>query len=143
MDFSNVIWADSNLEKIIVEYDRVVLEIWSDILQSRLLIKCSGLAGITDLCIWDDTIISEAQVRNISSPINSFTEKLFSIYEKDENYGGRSLNEGLLELQISLVNNTTFCIYCLKIDFEDIGKLGDNSVVPSQIDRDVLTSANE
>ena len=57
MNFININWADSNIENINIEYDCATLVIWNDILQKRLYVECSGLAGVTNLCIWDDTII--------------------------------------------------------------------------------------
>ena len=51
MNISNINWADSDLENITIEYDHASLVIWNDTLQKRLSVECSGLAGITNLCI--------------------------------------------------------------------------------------------
>lgn len=116
MDFMYFNWADSDLESIRIEYDRATLVIWNDILQERLSIECSGFAGITNLCIWDDTIIMSANVHTVDSLDNEFVRTLYGAYSKDKDYGGKSLNDGLLELRIELANYISFSVYCQKID---------------------------
>ena len=115
MEFFEIDWADSDIESIRIEYDRASLVIWNDTLQKKLLVVCTGLAGITNLCIWDDTIIYDTNVR-LADPNDDFVRKLYGAYSKECNFGGRSLSNDLYELQIELVNNITFSIYCQKIE---------------------------
>lgn len=116
MDFMDINWADSDLENIIIEYDRATLLIWNDILQKKLSVECSGFAGITNLCIYDDTIIMCASVCPVCNSDNAFIRNLYKAYDTDKDYGGRSLSEGLLELRFTLANYISFNIYCQKID---------------------------
>ena len=116
MDFQDFYWADSDLESIHIEYDHATLVIWNDALQRRLSVECSGFAGITNLCIWDDTIIMSASVSPICDTNNEFLRNLYSAYDKNVDYGGRSLDNGLLELRVELVNHISFCVYCQKIE---------------------------
>lgn len=116
MEFINYSWADSDLERIQVEYDQAVLTVWNDAIQKTVFIKCSGLAGITNLCIWDDTIILDANIYTVVNTNNDFLYQLYSAYDKNYDYGGKVLNKGLLELKITLTNNIAFSVYCLEID---------------------------
>ena len=116
MKVNNYYWADSDLESIHIEYDRAVLTIWNDHIQKKLLINCSGLAGLTNLCIWDDTIILGVKIHPVTKLENEFVHNLYSIYKKDFDYGGRSLSSGLMELRIELSNHLSFSVYCLEID---------------------------
>ena len=116
MEFLNINWADSDIENINIEYDHATLVIWNDTLQKRLSVECLGFAGITNLCIWDDTIIMSASVHNASDANNEFVHNLYTAYSKDQDYGGRSLCNGLLELKIELVNRISFSVYCQKIE---------------------------
>ena len=116
MKFENLYWPDSQLTTIQIEYDRANLVIWNDALQKRLSVECSGFAGITNLCIWDDTIILNANVYQVCDPHNEFLRNLYTAYSKDKDYGGRSLSSGLLELRIELVNYIPFSVYCQKIE---------------------------
>lgn len=118
MNFYDIDWADSDLENICIEYDRATLVIWNDALQKRMLINCSGLAGLTNLCIWDDTIIMNAQVLPVANSNNDFIRSLYAAYDKNNDFGGRSLSSGLLELKIELSNYISFSVYCLKIEVE-------------------------
>lgn len=116
MKFENLYWPDSQLIRIQIEYDQAKLIIWNDILQKQLLVECSGFAGITNLCIWDDTIIMSARVYPVCDADNEFLRNLYTAYSKNEDYGGRSLGNGLLELRIELVNYISFSVYCQNIE---------------------------
>ena len=116
MIFMDIDWADSNIETITIEYDHTELQIWNDALQRRLIVDCWGVAGITNLCIWDDTIISTVEVYSVVEEKSDFVRNLYTAYNKELDYGGRSLKNGLKELRIELVNNIAFSIYCQKIE---------------------------
>ena len=116
MKFENIYWPDSQLATIQIEYDRANLVIWNEVLKKRLSVECSGLAGITNLCIWDDTIIMSASVYPVCDADNEFLNNLYTAYSKNKDYGGRSLGSGLLELRIELANYISFSVYCQKIE---------------------------
>ena len=118
MKFENIYWPDSQLIRIQIEYNQANLIIWNDALQKQILVKCFCFAGITNLCIWDDTIIMDAQVYPVYDSDNEFVRNLYTAYSKDIDYGGRSLSCGLLELKIELVNYIAFSVYCQKIEVE-------------------------
>ena len=116
MNFHDFYWADSDIESINIEYDHATLVIWNDALQKRLSVECSGFAGITNLCIWDDTIIMSASMYPVCDTDNEFLSNLYAAYSKNKDYGGRSLGNGLLELRIELANYISFSVYCQKIE---------------------------
>ena len=118
MDFNSIYWPDSQIEEIKIKYDALSMLIFDDAQKKRFLVKCTGFAGITDLCIWDDTIISDANVHAADEQDNELLQSLYTVYDKDYDYGGRSLSDGLLELKVKLVNDLSFYIYCQKIDVE-------------------------
>ena len=115
MDFWNYDWADSDLDHIHIEYDRATLAIFNDTLQKKLFVECIGFAGITNLCIWDDTIILDTRLNPVCEPNDAFMRNVYAAYNTDEDYDGRSLRNGMMELRITLVNNISFSIYCQKV----------------------------
>ncbi len=115
MNFCDIDWADSDLENIHIEYDRATLAIWNDALAMRLTVECSGLAGITNLCIWDDTIIVSAKVYPTDETRDAYLRSLYEAYDKNSNYGGRSLCNGFVELRVKLVNCISFSVYCQEV----------------------------
>ena len=119
MKFENIDWADSRLEKIDIEYDIATLLIWNDTLQEMLSVRCIGLAGITNLCIWDDLHIMKAEIDCVNEKDNEFISKLYSAYDKEFDYGGRKLT-GLISLNIELSNYICFSIYCLDVNIEAV-----------------------
>ena len=118
MEFLEIDWADSDIESIKIEYDRASLVIWNDTLQKNLLVVCTGLAGITNLCIWDDTIIVSANVYPAFETGDDFMNNLYGAYNKCYDYGGRSLSNGLIELRVKLTNSISFSVYCQRIVVE-------------------------
>lgn len=124
MNFQDFYWADSDIESIIIEYDHATLVIWNDALQKRLSVECSGFAGITNLCIWDDTIIMSTSVYPVYDTDNEFLRNLYTSYSKNKDYGGRSLGTGLLELRIELANYISFSVYCQKIEVIESNQSG-------------------
>ena len=121
MEFNNIDWADSNIEKIEIEYDSIKLYIFNDTLQRNVCVICTGFIGVTDLCIWDDQIIDYADARQIADDENiPFMKMVYASYDKNFNYGERYLNNGVIEVCIRLINNIPFNIYCQKITVEYI-----------------------
>lgn len=119
MRFEHIDWADSDLEKISIEYDCATISVWNDALQTRLYVRCSGLAGITNLCIWDDTIITRGSLHPVADVNNDFIRQLYLAYDRNHDYGGRSLSKGLWEIRFELSNGIVFSIYCLNIEVID------------------------
>ncbi len=115
MKFENIYWPDSQLIKIQIQYDHASLLIYNDALQKKLLIECFGLAGVTNLCIWDDMIIMEAQVSPADNTNTDFMRKMYTAYDRNADYGGRSLSNGMQELRMKLENHIAFSVFCQKI----------------------------
>ncbi len=119
-NFHNYDWADSDINKIEIEYNCVKLYIFNDTLQKNFVVNCSGFIGMTDLCIWDDQIIDYAEVIEIEDPKHSpFTEEIFSAYGINVNYGERTLKPEFLEARFTLTNQITFKIYCQAINVSE------------------------
>ena len=125
MRFEDIYWADSDLEKIEIEYNQATILVWNDSMQKRFCIYCLGFAGITNLCIWDDTTIAKTSL-NFAPDMNAnFISQLFEAYDSEYDYGGRKLKDGLMELTIELTNHIPFIIYCQKIDVREYGTSDD------------------
>ncbi len=114
MDINEFDWADSDLREIHIEYDSANLYIFNDYLQQKLRVECLNFAGITNLCIWDDTIIYSLDVKSAEGMDNEFLRNLYRTYDRKYVYGGRSLSDGLKELKVTLANGLAFCIYALE-----------------------------
>ena len=64
MNLNDVNWIDSQLKKITIEYDKAKLLVECD--SGNYVITCTGLIGLTNLCIWDDTIIEKTQAVSLA-----------------------------------------------------------------------------
>ena len=47
MEFNNIDWADSNIDRIEIEYDCAKLFVFNDTLQKQLIVKFNGFIGMT------------------------------------------------------------------------------------------------
>ena len=83
MEFNSIDWADSNIEKIEIEYDSIKLYVFNDALQRNVCGICTGFIGLTNLCIWDDTIVENIYVKNADQSSDSYLQNVFSNYDKD------------------------------------------------------------
>ena len=115
MNFTKFNWADANIHKIIIDYDLAEIEISYDGFNKQYTIQCTGLAGLTNICIWDDTIISDTCICFADKNNSSFMQLLLSKYDLGIDYGLRYLSDSFLELKITLVNDTTFSVFCQRI----------------------------
>lgn len=61
-------WPDSSLEQVSIRYDVAELIIWNCNTNCKVIVQCKGFIGMTDLCIWDDQIILQAECQNIPWP---------------------------------------------------------------------------
>ena len=68
MKFSDFFWPDSSLEQVSIRYDVAELIIWNCNTNCKVIVQCKGFIGMTDLCIWDDQIILQAECQNIPWP---------------------------------------------------------------------------
>ena len=113
MKLKDVDWNDSQIEKITVEFDKAELLIETD--SGKYVITCTGLVGLTDLCIWDDTIVDNIYVKDADRSSDGFLQKVFKHYDENFDYGEERVLKNLLNLSVSLVNGTVFSLYCKQI----------------------------
>ncbi len=119
MEFENTDWADSQISKITIEYVCAELHIFNDTFQQNMCVGFTGLIGLTNLCIRDDTVIDYADIRQAMPDEDTpFIKMLFSAYKKDLNCEERRLDNGIIEMRIRLINYTAFSVYCQKIEVE-------------------------
>ena len=108
-NINQIDFADAQLKRINIEYDKAEIYIQlDDGKNSNLEIICSGLLGIDNLCIWDDTYIDNLSV--IDADRNSqYLKEVFNAYLHST--PDRDLNKQIYDLKITLVNNITCHVY--------------------------------
>ena len=120
MKFNDFFWPDSDLEQVLIYYNVAELTIWNSTLGRRVVVRCEGLGGITDLCIWDDQIILDADLRYISgadvfTSQDTFLQKLCKAYPYDS-HCDKKIEYGIVLLRFLLTNHVWFSIYCQNVD---------------------------
>ena len=117
----DIFWPDSQIDTIHIQYDLADIVVWHYDLKQRFTIRCSGFVGITNACIWDDTIIYDLNTRIVTMADNDFLRALYKAYDEDFDYGGRMLKNGIIELKIVPTNYIPFYIYCQEISIIECG----------------------
>ena len=117
MKFSDFFWPDRSLEQIRICYDAAELTIWNRSMNCNVTARCEGFIGMTDLCIWDDQIILQAECRNMpwSDVIRSqdaFLQSLCKAYPYSSQWDERRLEDGVVVLSVLLANHIRFRLYC-------------------------------
>ena len=108
-DIKKIDFADACLKKINIEYDKAEIHIQlDDSKNSNLIIECSGLLGIDNLCIWDDTYIDSLSIVSADRNCN-YLKEVFKAYLQSTS--DRDLNKKIYDLKITLVNNITCHVY--------------------------------
>ena len=104
-------WSDAEIVNILVDCDHIEILIDLDITEHTGLPKstpiklvCTGVVGLTDLCMWEDTEICKARLVEISDRNTPFLSKVAETYSLS--------NTPLLDLAVELSNHITFHIYC-------------------------------
>lgn len=115
MIIEDYFWPDSQIIKIVVEFNSARIYTWNDLLKQKIVIQCNGLVGMTNLCVWDDTIIKQMHACPVNMQEDLFIQTVLSKYLANYDYGGRSLGNGISELRIILTNDIPFSVYCQEI----------------------------
>lgn len=120
MKFENIYLPDTTIENIFIEYNKAVITTVDDYEKKRnYKITCTGLAGVTDLNIWDEMIIIGASLKPVGLE-NEFVKQCHDKYLWDYDTGNnRKLSNGLLLLSIELANNVVFKVYCQNVEVEE------------------------
>ena len=113
IEINDVDWIDSQLEKITIEYDKAELLVECDF--GNYIITCTGLIGLTNLCIWDDTIIENIYVRSADPQSDAYLQNVLLHYDKEFDYSGRKLGDNILILSVAIINNIVLDVYCQQI----------------------------
>lgn len=114
-NFYDYNWHDSTIEKVEIFEDNVILNVYNAVLNSQIKISCSKTAGVTNLCMWEDTIILTACLNVVSDFSEEFIQSILKAHPKYENDDCLPIKKGLLDLAIKLTNDMVFHIYCYDV----------------------------
>lgn len=116
MEFNKIVWADSKIEEIKIKYNELTLKVFNDALNKDVVVICKNFAGITNLCLWDDTDIYNAKLEAATKESVFYTQILKAYTDTNGNIDNsdtnRTLADGLKKLTLTLTNGITCEIYC-------------------------------
>lgn len=119
-DFFKYCWHDGDIEKIEISSNQINIVISLDDYDSPITIICLETVGLTNLCMWEDTIISDATLGSVSGNLPPFLREVGSAHQfVGDIYDNHPIRDDLLCLSIKLVNDIVFCIYCYKVEIAE------------------------
>ncbi len=119
MSFNSLSWHDSQINSINIQDDKIVISVYQDALQKDCRIVCKEVVGITDLCMWDDSIISSATATKVADFTCGFLKSVFDAYGQNYNSDEyKALREDMIDISVELVNGIVFHIYCYGVTVE-------------------------
>ena len=114
--FNKYYWHDTVIEKIEISSTQITILINTDDYENSITILCNEVVGLTDLCMWEDTIIYDAKLEYVNSELSPFLLKVKDSHPiNGDFYNNQPIKDNLLCLSIELVNNIVFSIYCYEV----------------------------
>ena len=116
-DFWKYSWHDADIEKIEMSSNQITITVQHDEYAEPIKILCSDVLGLTDLCMWQDTIIFNATLKKVTQELPSFLQQVKNAYSYEESiYKNPPIKDNLLCLSVELVNDIAFHIYCYDVE---------------------------
>ncbi|MBE6597552.1 MAG: hypothetical protein E7641_07785 [Ruminococcaceae bacterium] len=114
--FYNYRWHDADIEKIEISSNQISIVINHDDYEDPIKILCNDVVGLTDLCMWEDTVIYDARLEYVNDELPPFLQKVKDAHFLDgEFYDNQPIKNNLLRLSIQLVNDIVLTIYCYEV----------------------------
>ena len=114
--FHKYAWHDADIEKIEISSNQITMTVTCDDYENQIKILCNEVVGLTDLCMWEDTIIDDAKLEYVDNELPSFLQEVMNSHPLDgEFYNNQPIKNTLLRLSIELSNHIVFNIYCYEV----------------------------
>ena len=130
-DFFKYCWHDGDIEKIEISSNQLIITVLHDDYDNPIIIRCYDVVGLTNLCMWEDTIINKATLEYVTHELPQFLEQVRDAHLLEGTFcDNQPIKKYLLCLSIELMNNIVFNIYCYDVEVNNISPLntGDGSV---------------
>ena len=115
--FHKYYWHDADIQKIEISSNQISITINHDDYENSIKILCNDVVGLTDLCMWEDTIISDATLEHAKDELPPFLQKIKDAHPLNgEFYDNQPIRSNLLCLSITLTNDIVFNIYCYSVE---------------------------
>ena len=115
--FHKYYWHDADIQKIEISSNQISITINHDDYENSIKILCNDVVGLTDLCMWEDTIISDATLKHVKDELTPFLQKIKDAHPLNgEFYDNQPIRSNLLCLSITLTNDIVFNIYCYSVE---------------------------
>ncbi len=116
-NFFKYCWHDGDIEKIEISSNAINMIIRHDDYDKSIKIHCNGVVGLTNLCMWEDTIISEATLEYVNGKLSPFLQEVKDAHPLNgEFYDNQPIGNNLLCLSITLTNDIAFNVYCYDVE---------------------------
>ncbi|MBR6744301.1 MAG: hypothetical protein IKM00_03680 [Clostridia bacterium] len=118
--FQKYDWHDADIEKIEISSNQIRMTINRDDYEDTIEILCNNVVGLTDLCMWEDTLIYDAKLEYVNQELTPFLLKVKDAHPLDgEIYHNQPIKTDLLHLSVQMVNDIVFNVYCYEVKISE------------------------
>ena len=126
IEYNEIFWGDSTLEKVEIVYDRIRLSVYNDFWKKTIYLECFECVGITEFIVWDEIIIDNVFFRELSFEQSPMLEKVKTLYGQSSSPFAKNFEQSFYELQVMLIGGISFSVICKSVSFFDnIGETRD------------------
>lgn len=119
LNFDELLWGDSVLEKIEIVNDKTSILIYNDVNQKEVYIDCLQCVGMTELIIWDENIIDFIDLKKIGNTDHYLADKAVKLYGKESLNYNKKLCDNLCLLKIVFIDKIYFEVVCNELLIRD------------------------
>ncbi len=111
----SLFWGDSELKKLEVEYDKITVTVFNDVLQKILFLECRGYAALSEIVLGDEVYIDSIKIfKSADTPLTKKATRLYDGMPHDDPTGS-----DFWELHILMINDAEFHVVCKQVDIHD------------------------
>lgn len=122
MDFiidkiNNSGWADWSIEKLEIDYDRVMISVSEDV-EGAVTICCKDYIGFSFIGHWDESVIEDITVETKGNLIDESLQTVKNLYGEKPLPGGgvKNIDDSWYQINIKLIDGNIIKVACKSIE---------------------------
>ncbi len=112
LKFNEIYWGDSMLERIEICYDKIKLIIANDALDKDICLQCVECIGITDIITWDEVIIDNIIIEDVSLKSEPLYVRAEMQYGINSQFYDKAIAGKFIKVTLKMIGGLEFSIIC-------------------------------
>ena len=119
-EINNSCWADWSLNKLEIDYERIVIKVTQEEIKATVNLCCNDYIGFSFIGHWDESVIEEIIVESKGSLIDNSLQTVKKLYGENPSLGGgvKKIHDKWYQVNIRLIDGNTVKIACRSVEAE-------------------------